>query len=77
MKDSGIWARRLVQRNMQVTTLTTGYTELHQRLSYTCEPLQKLFFSHKVQMMQTKMNSYLNIPVYSLTSLPNIKDESK
>ena len=76
MKDSRIWARRLVQRNMQVTTLTTGYTELHQRLSYTCEPLQKLF-SHKVQIKQKKMNSYLNIPVYSLTSLPNIKDESK
>ena len=40
--------------------------------------LQKyISFSHKVQMVQAKMNSYLNMPVYSLISLPNIKYENK
>ena len=34
-------------------------------------------FSHKVGMVKTKMNSYLNIPVYSLISPSNIKYESK
>ena len=35
------------------------------------------FFFHKVQMLQAKMNSYLNIPVYSLISPSNIKYENK
>ena len=40
--------------------------------------LQKdISFSHKVQMVQAKMNSYLNIPVYSLISPSNIKYENK
>ena len=34
-------------------------------------------FSHKVQMMQAKMNSYLNITVCSLISLSNINDKNK
>ena len=36
-----------------------------------------LFLTHKVKMVQAKMNRYLNIPVYSLISLSNIKDENK
>ena len=40
--------------------------------------LQKdISFSHKVQMVQAKMNSYLSITVCSLISLPNIKYENK
>ena len=35
------------------------------------------FFSNKVQTLKAKMNSYLNIPVYSLTSLSIIKYENK
>ena len=34
-------------------------------------------FSYKVQMIKGKMNLYLNIPVYSLLSLSNIKCENK
>ena len=34
-------------------------------------------FSHKVQMVKTKMNSFLNIPVYSLISPSNIKYDNK
>ena len=34
-------------------------------------------FSHKVQMVQVKMNLHLNIPVYSLISPSNIKYENK
>ena len=33
--------------------------------------------SHKVQMVQAKMNSYLKIPVYSLISPSNIKYENE
>ena len=37
---------------------------------YTNKTLQKdISFSHKVQMVQAKMNSYLNIPAYSLISI--------
>ena len=40
--------------------------------------LQKdVSFSHKIQMVQVKMNSYLNLPVYSLISRSVIKDENK
>ena len=40
--------------------------------------LQKyISFSHKVQMVQAKMNLYLHIPAYTLISLSNIKDENK
>ena len=35
------------------------------------------FFSNKVQILKAKMNSYLNIPVYSLTSPSIIKYENK
>ena len=38
---------------------------------------KKISFSHKVHMVQAKMNSYLNIPVYILVSPSNIKDENK
>ena len=38
---------------------------------------KNISFSHKVQMVQPKINSYLNIPVYSLISPSNIKDENK
>ena len=38
---------------------------------------RKIFFSHIVQMVRAKMNSYLNIPVYSLIYPSNIKDENK
>ena len=40
--------------------------------------LQKdVSFSHKIQMVQVKMNLYLNFPLYSLISLSIIKDENK
>ena len=40
--------------------------------------LQKdISFSHMVQMVQAKMNSYLNVPVYSFIYQSNIKDENK
>ena len=46
--------------------------------SHMSKPLQKdISFSHKVQMVQAKMNLYLNIPVYSLISPSNIKYENK
>ena len=32
-------------------------------------------FSLKVQMVQTKMNLYLSLPIYSLISTYNIKNE--
>ena len=38
---------------------------------------RKIFFSHIVQMVRAKMNSYLNIPVYSLIYPSNIKYENK
>ena len=34
-------------------------------------------FSLKLQMVQTKMNLYLSLPVYGLISTKNIKDENK
>ena len=49
------------------------YNECFSHMSKT---LQKdISFSHKVQMVLAKMNSYLNIPVYILISPSNIKDE--
>ena len=40
--------------------------------------LQKdVSFSHKIQMVQVKINLYLNLPVYSLISRSVIKDENK
>ena len=46
--------------------------------SHMSKMLQKdLSFCHKVQMVQAKMNSHLNIPIYSLISLLNIKYENK
>ena len=40
--------------------------------------LQKdVSFSHKIQMVQAKMNVHLKMLVYSLISLSNIKDENK
>ena len=38
---------------------------------------RKISFSWKVQMVQAKMNSYANIPVYSLIPPSNVKDENK
>ena len=39
--------------------------------------LQKdISFSLKVQMVQAKMNLYLNLPVFSLICMENIKDEN-
>ena len=41
------------------------------------ETLQKnISFSLKVQMEQAKMNSYLNLPVYSLICMSDIKNEN-
>ena len=37
--------------------------------------LRKIF-SLKVQMVQPKMNLYLNLPVYHLICMSNIKDEN-
>ena len=46
--------------------------------SHMGKMLQKdISFSHKVQMVQAKMHLHLNVPVYSLNSPSNIKDESK
>ena len=40
--------------------------------------LQKdVSFSHKIQMVQVKMNSYLNLHVYSPISRSIMKDENK
>ena len=39
--------------------------------------LKYISFSDKAQMLQAKMNAYLNIPVYSLISPSNIRDENK
>ena len=51
------------------------YNECFSHMSKT---LQKdISFPHKVQMVQAKMNLYLNIPVYRLISPSNIKDENK
>ena len=33
-------------------------------------------FSHKVQMVQEKINLYPNLSIYSFTSRQNIKDEN-
>ena len=51
------------------------YNECFLHMSKTLR--KDISFSHKVQMMQAKMNSYLNIPVYSAISLSNIKYENK
>ena len=46
--------------------------------SHMSKMLQKdISFCHKVQMVQAKMTSYLNVPIYSLISLLNIKYENK
>ena len=46
--------------------------------SYMSKTLRKdISFSHKVQMVQSKMNSYLNVPVYSLIYPSNIKYKNK
>ena len=46
--------------------------------SHMSKTLQKdISFSHKVQMVQAKMNLYLNIPVYNLISPSNKKYENK
>ena len=51
------------------------YNECFSHMSKT---LQKdISFSHKVQLVQAKMNSHLNMPVYSLISLLNIKYENQ
>ena len=39
--------------------------------------LKYISFSDKAQKKKKKMNSYLNIPVYSLISPSNIRDENK
>ena len=40
--------------------------------------LQKdISFSHMIQMVPAKMNSYLNVPVYCLISWSNVKDQNK
>ena len=50
----------------------------NESFSHMSKTLQKeISFSHKVQMVQSNMNSYLNIPVYSLISPSNIKYENK
>ena len=48
----------------------------HECFSHMSKTLQK-DISHKVQMVQAKMNSYLKIPVYSLISPSNIKYENE
>ena len=46
--------------------------------SHMSKTLQKdISFPHKIQMVQAKVNSYLDIPVHSLISLSNIKYENK
>ena len=46
--------------------------------SHMSKTLHKdISLSHKVQMVQAEMNSYLNIPVYSLIFLSDIKYENK
>ena len=51
------------------------YNECFSDMSNT---LQKdVSFSHKVQMVQAKMNLYLNILVYRVISPSNIKGENK
>ena len=43
----------------------------------TSNTLQKdASFSLKFQMLQAKMNMYLNLPVYSLICMQNITDEN-
>ena len=51
------------------------YNECFLHMSKTLR--KDISFSHKVQMMQPKMNSYLNIPVYSIISPSNKKDKNK
>ena len=50
----------------------------HECFLHMNKTLQKdISFSHKLQTLHAKMNSNLNIPVYSLISPSNIKDENK
>ena len=51
----------------------------NERFSHISKALQKdISFSYKAQMVQTKMNLYLNVPtVYRLISLSNVMDENK
>ena len=51
------------------------YDECFLHMSKTLQ--EDVYFSQKVQLVQVKMNLYLIIPVYSLISLSNIKDENK
>ena len=39
MNDSRTWVRRLVYRNIQVTVIMIGYTELHQ--GFVCQYVEK------------------------------------
>ena len=44
-------------------------------LAHEQDVLKDISFSQDVQILEVKINLHLNIPVYSLTSLSNIKDE--
>ena len=46
-------------------------------LAHEQEVPKDVSFSHKVQMVQTKINSYLHISAYRLTFPSNIKHENK
>ena len=50
------------------------YNEWFSNMSETSQ--KNISFSLKVQMGQAKMNSYLNLPVYSLICTSNIKNEN-
>ena len=50
----------------------------NERFFHMSKTLKKVIsFFHMVQMVQAKMNSYLNMPVYSLISSSNLKNENK
>ena len=51
------------------------YNECFSHMSKTLK--KDISFSHKVPMLQAKMNLYLSAPVCTLISLSNIKDENK
>ena len=46
-------------------------------LTHEQDVTERYYFFPKVQMMQSKINLYLNIPAYSLISPSNIKNEKK
>ena len=49
------------------------YNELFLHMN---KSLQNISFSLKIQMVQAKINFYLTLPIYRLSSTKNIKDEN-